>query len=186
MSACDREQLLLLAAGELEPTRADDVQRHLAECPRCAVELERLRADLSRLEALPVLEPSAAAARRIVARGRQALARRKPVRYSLVYRYRHALAVAAALLLAFGLSLFNSPTPTGPTQQQLDQLWEESGSELTDSGEMVEDLAEQYAANPWTEAANTVIAKFGQSDLNDALMEMEEHLELIEGLAWDS
>ena len=52
MSACDKEQLLLLASDDLGPRQAAQAERHVAEGPACAAELERLRQGLAALDRL--------------------------------------------------------------------------------------------------------------------------------------
>jgi len=178
MSACDTGQLLLLAHGELDPSRAAEVEGHVRACPACAAELSRLRDALAALDRLPAMDPSAEAARRILADGRRAVQRRRTLRPSFVRRYRYALAAAAILAAAIGWSLIDRPIE--PTDAQLDRLWLDPVSDIIDTGSLVEELAEGHAASPWTEAADVVIARLGESDLDDALLELEESLDLLE------
>jgi len=182
MSACDKEQLLLLASDELAPRQAAQVERHVAECPACAAELERLRQGLAALDRLTPMEPSGQAVERTAADGRRAVERRRTLRPSFVHRYRYALAAAAVVAVAVGWTLIGRLA--APTDAQLDQLWREPVSDIIDTDSIVEDLAEGQAANPWTQAADVVIAQLSESDLDDELLELEESLELLE--QWSS
>jgi len=186
MNACRTDELLLMAAEELDPDRAAELERHLAACPECAAELRRLREDLVRLEALPPMEPSALALERAIRAGREAVARRRPQRLSFVYRYRQALAVAAALVALFGWALVSHWTKPGLTAQQLDSLWEQSLTDVTDSNAMVEELADQFEANPWTEAQEAVVSRLAEPQVDDELLEIQESLDHLEGMSWDS
>jgi len=170
----------MLAAGELDARQAADLAQHVDGCDECRAELARIREDLARLAELPPLEPSAGAARRIVAEGRRAVVRRpRTIRPSFVRRYRYALAAAALVTLALGLSLLR---PAGPDEPD----WDRAMNEVYETSAMVDDLAEQYEASPWTVATDAEIARMSESDLDDALLDLEESLELIEGLSWDS
>jgi anti-sigma factor RsiW len=180
MGRCDTGQLLLLASGELDAREAADLARHVDGCDECRTELARIREGLARLEGLSPLEPSAFAARRIVAEGRKAVARRRrTTRPSFVRRYRYALAAAALVTLALGLSLLRPAGPGGPD-------WNRAMSDVYETSAIVDDLAEQYEASPWTVAADAEIARLSEWDLDDALLDLEESLELIEALSWDS
>lgn len=186
MNACRTDELLLLAAGELAPDRTAELKRHLAACPACADELRRLREDLARLDALTPMEPSALAVERAIRAGRQAVAQRRPRRLSFVYRYRRTLAVAAALVALFGWTLVSHRSEPGLTNQQLDSLWEQSLTDVTDSNAMVEELTAQFEANPWTEAQQAVVGRLAEPQVDDELLEIEESLDHLEGMSWDS
>ena len=52
-----RDRLSAYIDGELDPPAAHRLESHLAECERCRLELEQLRATVSGLQDLPELEP---------------------------------------------------------------------------------------------------------------------------------
>ncbi len=52
-----RDRLSAYIDGELDPPAAQRLESHLAECERCRLELEQLRATVSGLQDLPELEP---------------------------------------------------------------------------------------------------------------------------------
>jgi hypothetical protein len=52
-----RDRLSAYIDGELDPPAAERLESHLAECERCRLELEQLRATVSGLRDLPELEP---------------------------------------------------------------------------------------------------------------------------------
>jgi len=182
---CDRDQLLLLAAGELDAADARRVERHAAQCPACARALAGLRADFragfAALDRLPPLEPSGAAVDRALAAGRQALARRRPVLLVTLHVRRWALLAAAALALVLGIDLARGLHYTRPRSgAQLDQLWSGPAGELADTSNRAADLAESVAADPWTRAADMFVADLGASNLGGQLLDLDESLDLLQ------
>jgi anti-sigma factor RsiW len=92
--------LTALLDGALPPERADEVRRHLAECPACAAEERRLRGALSLLGALPPApEPSPFFATRLEARLREEREGRRGLLARLLAA-RWKLAVPSAALAA--------------------------------------------------------------------------------------
>ncbi len=96
----DFETLNLYLDGELSPPVCQETEVHLAACPACRQELERLRALFTALEAWPETEPARDFAGAVVAqlRGGRAAARR--LQALLVLQ-----AAVALALLAWGWSL---------------------------------------------------------------------------------
>ena len=181
MNRCDHEKLLLLAAGELDYAQVAPVERHVAGCAACADELARLRDGLAALDRLPPLEPSGRAVEAIRATGRQALAQRivrRTARPHILYRYRFAVAAAAMLAVVFGWSLLQPGRPTGATVAELD--WNHADRQVSEGSNLAEDLAEFQQSDPWTHAANTLIADLGRADVNGELLEIDENLDLLE------
>ncbi len=52
-----RDQLSAYIDGELDPSAAERLERHLAECGRCRQEMEQLRTTVAALQELPAVEP---------------------------------------------------------------------------------------------------------------------------------
>ena len=183
---CNHDQLLLLAAGELGPDRAAEIEQHAEACEACAEELARLRENLALLDDLAPMEPSGDAVNRIRSAGRDAVLKRRTVRLPFRYRYRYALAVAAALMAVFGWSLLQGPEPQRLSDAQLDQLWQQPVARVADEGAAVLDMADQVTLDPWALSADRVLAQVDASDVTNDLLELEESLEQLKGLSWDS
>jgi anti-sigma factor RsiW len=180
---CNRDQLLLLAAGELAPDRAAELERHVEACDACATELARLRENLALLDSLAPMEPSGDAVDRIGSAGRDAVLRRRTLRPTFRHRYRYALAVAAAVMAVLGWSLLQSP---GLSDAQLDRLWQQPVAQVADEGAAVLDMADQVTSDPWALSADQVLAQIDESEVRNDLLELEESLEQLKGLSWDS
>lgn len=190
MNTCNRDELLLLAAGEATPQQAAETERHVAKCAACATELARLREDLAALDRLPILEPSGEAVRRIALAGRLAVGRRRTVR-PLLRRARPLLAVAASLAVVFFIgALFNgpgfAPSVADLPPEQLDRIWETPASDLASAEEMVDGLIDQHAGSQWTVAEAAVLRTASESNLDAELLRLDESMEQLEGLSWDS
>ena len=183
VNTCDREQLLLLAADELDAQAAAAMKAHLASCPRCAEELEHLREGLALVARLPDAEPSGAAVERIRTAAAKALAgRRRLRRPSFVYRYRYALAAAAMLMAVIGWSIIQDMTgepvtsrATRVADQTLEEKWLETMSEVTDSTALMDDLDALQENDPWAKLASAVDA-----DTGDQFQEILDYLDMIE------
>jgi len=183
VTTCDREQLLLLAADELDAEAAAAMKAHLARCPQCAAELQQLREGLALVQRLPDAEPSGAAVERIRTAATKALARRRRRRGpSFVYRYRYALAAAAMLVAVIGWSIIQDITrepvtgraPT-VTDQKLEDKWLETMGEVTESTVLMDDLDALQENDPWTKVASAV-----DSDTGDQFQEILDYLDMIE------
>ena len=183
MNACDREKLLLLAAGELPAGEANVVERHAAGCADCAAELAALREGLGALARLPAMVPSGAAIERIGQAADEQLDRRRIVRPHFVWRYRYALATAAALAILIGWAavqqMFAPPMET--PRNELAGLWDKPQTQVTESATLADDLANWHADDPWTAATETVIAQMDERDVTGELLDLENNLELLEG-----
>jgi anti-sigma factor RsiW len=96
------DDLTALLDGELPPSRAEEVTRHVDACPACRAERDQLAAGAAALRALPPApEPSAGFAARLTAR-LAAEARPPPglLGRLAAFRWRIAAPVAAAALAA--------------------------------------------------------------------------------------
>lgn len=181
MSTCDREQLLLLAARELDAPAVATLEAHLASCRRCAEELEQLREALALVGRLPEAEPSGEAVERIRTAAEEALARRRRnLRPSFAQRYRYALAAAAMLVAIIGWSIVQEIVgrPGGDVvvdQWVLEDQWRETMDDVTDSTVLMDDLDALEESDPWTKVAIAVDA-----DPDDQLQQTLDYLELIE------
>ena len=183
MSTCDREQLLLLAVGELDAQAAAAMEAHLASCPRCAAELRHLREGLALVQRLPDAEPSAAAVERIRAAARKTLDRqRRRRRPSFVYRYRYALAAAAMLIAVVGWSIIQDMVrePVVGDAPKLVEKWRETIGEVTDSTVLIDDLDRLQENDPWAIAEKALLADARNYDTGDQLQDILDYLDLIE------
>lgn len=180
---CNHDQLLLLAAGELAPDRAAELERHVEACDACDAKLARLRENLALLDSLAPMEPSGDAVDRIRSAGHDAVLRRRTLRPTFAHRYRYALAVAAAVMAVFTWSLLQE---RGLSDAQLDQLWQQPVARIADEGAAVLDMADLVASDPWALSADQVLAQVDASDVTNDLLELEESLEQLKGLSWDS
>ena len=111
MTHLSMEQLVALRDAASEPGSAGS-QAHLAECPRCAAELERLHQRVARLRALPTLRAPrdrfAQVAERVRHDRRQVYFRRAGI---------GALALAASLLLVVVGRDLLAPTAANASDQ---------------------------------------------------------------------
>jgi hypothetical protein len=184
MSTCSNDNLLLLAAGEASPELAESVRRHAAECPACAEALRLLRDGLEAVGRLPPLEPSGLAVERTIAAAGPALRRRRARAMPLLRRFRPYLAAAAVVGIALGISALLREPSVSPGQ--LDRMWQQPSLELAESGEMVDDLLELHEASPWTAAETVLATRANASDVDAELLRLEETLDQLETLSWDS
>ncbi|NIA22178.1 MAG: hypothetical protein GWP05_09500 [Anaerolineaceae bacterium] len=186
MSTCDREQLLLLAAGELDAPATAALEAHLASCRRCAEELEQLRETLALVGRLPEAEPSGVAVERIRTAAAKALARRRRGRPGLgpsfAHRYRYALAAAAMLAAIIGWSIVQEMVGRPGSNDvavvdrwELEDQWRETMDDVADSTVLMDDLDALQESDPWTKVAGAV-----DTDLGDQLQQTLDYLELIE------
>jgi hypothetical protein len=115
MSACNHDDLLELARGELAPEKAAEVESHAAECASCTRELGWLRTERALFRARTA-EPAAhvwqAVERRIVIAREEKRVRRQ--RWMQVGSGAMVFAAAAAFLVA----LWGHGMPEPVTQQQ--------------------------------------------------------------------
>jgi predicted anti-sigma-YlaC factor YlaD len=102
-----REHLLDLAAGSKPEAETD---QHLRACAACASQLQEMRQTMSLLDEWQAPEPSPYFDVRLRARMREAAAR---PRGWLAWLRKPALAVAMAVLMVAGISLFRSARPLG-------------------------------------------------------------------------
>jgi len=184
MSTCDREQLLLLAVGELDAPAAAALEAHLASCRRCAEELEHLREALAQVGRLPEAEPSGEAVERIRTVAEEVLARRRRrLRPSFAHRYRYALAAAAMLAAIIGWSIIQDMVREPATgdasskvvREGLEDQWRETMDDVTDSTVLMDDLDALEEGDPWTKVAVAVDA-----DPDEQLRQTLDYLELME------
>ncbi|MBL7152730.1 MAG: zf-HC2 domain-containing protein [Phycisphaerae bacterium] len=117
------ELLTAFALGELSPQESSDVEKHLAECPRCTTELEELRAVLECTDAMSQLSADEQACESAKQRILEAEASRQttkpPAMLESIWRTimttnRLKLAAAAVIVIAaiIGLSPFLGGTVT--------------------------------------------------------------------------
>lgn len=132
---CDeiREELISFAEGELASARHHRVAAHLGGCAACAWEVERLAEVLSRTRALPTPEMPEAFWADFGAAVRQRVAAEAPPRapfFQRVGAWRDRLtwlrlvpalgaAVAAGVLLAFGLARIPRVPPSPPPAESV-------------------------------------------------------------------
>jgi anti-sigma factor RsiW len=122
MNECPKSaDLVLYAAGEMDPATAETVRCHLDACEACRAEVARLArglAALALLEREPALRPEAAARierrlERHIAGRADATQSRRPWIVRFRPYLRQALAAAAVLLLAVGVWLAGRPADLG-------------------------------------------------------------------------
>ena len=132
---CDeiREELVSFAEGEMSPDRSRQVAAHLAGCAACTREAERLAEVLSRTRALPTPEMPETFWADFGAAVRQRVATETPPRapfFQRVGAWRDRLtwfrlapalgaAVAAGVLLAFGLARTPQVPPSPPSAESV-------------------------------------------------------------------
>ncbi|MGE0481847.1 MAG: zf-HC2 domain-containing protein [Phycisphaerae bacterium] len=125
--ALGRDRLGLFLDGELPPAARAEIAEHAASCPDCARELYELQTFAARLadEALPAAAPSTdavwtAISQQLAANARGGAAgRRNSRRSSAVRRWRSALGLAAAVVLALSaLWLANRASLDGAADAQ--------------------------------------------------------------------
>ena len=111
MSHLTIEQLVALRDAASEPGSAES-QAHVAVCPVCAAELDRLHQRVARLRALPTLRPPRDRFAAVVARVRQDRRQLRVRRLGL-----GTLALAASLLLmVVGRDLLSPPSASASDQ----------------------------------------------------------------------
>jgi len=196
VSACDPRELVLLAAAELDAPARRRIEAHVAECPRCAAELQALRQGLALAARLPAPEPSPEAIDRTRRAALDALVRRRLARrprFTLLRRY--ALTAAAALVALVGWSLVQQafapdPVPVDPGRlavadgRQLTHNWDRWQNAVTDSAVLTEELGTLQQSDPWT-LAEIRLAGNASQKAGDELQEIIEYVELIEHDAAD-
>jgi len=194
VSACDPRELVLLAAAELDGAARRRIEAHVAECPRCAAELQALRQGLALAARLPAPEPSPEAIDRVRRAALGALARRRPARRPrIAILRRYALTAAAALVALVGWSLVQqwfAPDPVPPGHvavadgRELTHNWDRWQNAVTDSAVLTEELGTLQQSDPWT-LAEIRLAGSASQKAGDELQEIIEHVELIEHDAAD-
>jgi len=133
-----REEFLDLARPGRELSA--EAQTHMRECAACAAELAALRQTWSAMDAWQAPEPSVYFDSRLQARLREEQA--PPARGVLGWlglRWQPALAAAAAVALAVGISLYRPTTVVAPTQVAAPQ-----GSPAVSDLEKLDKNAEVY------------------------------------------
>ncbi len=180
MGCENSENLLLLAAGELESPQAAALRAHLAACPACAAELEELRSGLAALSRLSELRPAPAVERKIYAATAGRLHRYRLIRPNFVRRYRSALAVAAALAVVFGWSIMADLLRPGPDAAALRQMWTATTANVIDSGVMSDELADLNAGDAWSQAGHQVFSGINKADLTGELLDLRDGVGQIE------
>jgi len=101
------------AEGELRPPRRSRVERHLADCERCRLRLQRLQEALKALSALPREQLPLDFAARVMSAVRLAQGLPERVGRRLYHLWAAGAAAATALVIVIGLMLH-----PGPPQQQ--------------------------------------------------------------------
>ncbi|MDI6830470.1 MAG: zf-HC2 domain-containing protein [Actinomycetota bacterium] len=86
--------------GELAPSRAEELRRHLSSCPDCALRHRRMRALLGELSSLPSLHPTPREREALLIRLRRELAEPAPAPF---FHRRAQLAAAAVSMLAIAV-----------------------------------------------------------------------------------
>lgn len=152
-------QLLALRDATTEPGSAES-QAHLAECPACAAELDRLYQRVARLRALPTLRPPRdrfpVVAGRVRQDRRQRLVRRAGI---------GALALAASLLLV----VIGGDLIAPPSANASDQLT----AVMTESAMLEQALRELRSTQQVTDGYTTRAA----ASLEDRIAELDRRLE---------
>ena len=146
MSACNHDDLLELARGELAPDKAAEVESHAAECPSCTRELGWLRTERALFRARTA-EPAAhvwqAVERRIVIAREEKRARRH--RWMQIGSGAMVFAAAAAFLVAlWGHGLpqpVSQPQPASSTQPAPSQ---EDSTDYTAANQALDAAELQY------------------------------------------
>jgi hypothetical protein len=159
MSHLTMDQLVALRDAASEPGSAES-QAHLAECPQCTAELDRLYQRVARLRALPTLRPPRdrfpAVAARVREDRRQVRIRRSGIA---------ALALAASLLLmVVGRDLL-----TPPVANASDQL----SAVMAESAVLEQALRQLRSSQQVTDAYTTGAA----ASLEDRIAELDRELE---------
>jgi hypothetical protein len=121
MSHLSMESLVSLREPGIEPGQAA-AREHLAQCPECQSELERLHQRVARLKSLPNLRPARDRWPETLARFRSQR-RRQRVRVAGLT----GLAAAAGLAIVLGIGdLARSPSAVEPSLDQLSQVMQTS------------------------------------------------------------
>ncbi len=157
-----RDRLSAYIDGELDPPAAQRLESHLAQCERCRLELEQLRATVSGLRDLPVLEPprSFTLSPQRVAAPRP----RQPAAPPLAFGARIAAAGLAAALAAVLVVDLADIGGNGGVQQAdapqtaMERLADEDGMEAA-TGAPFADEAEAPAAGGAEEPGMTGVAE---------------------------
>ncbi len=123
-------ELLAYLDGELDDRRRAEVERHLAQCPRCRDELARLQALRAGLGATfqAALEPvrlPPTADERIREQLRRRTERRAPRQAFWPQWVYIAQALMAVLILLFGIATYRAAHPVGPGRQETIVLGQE-------------------------------------------------------------
>jgi anti-sigma factor RsiW len=147
-----REDLTALLDGALAPERATAVEAHLDACPSCRAEVERLRAGLAALAALPPApEPPPFFAARLEARLREERARpRGLARWLPRPRVLAWSGAAAAAALAVAAIPVRSYLETRAMVRNLELLedWDTASAVGVDSPEDAEIVAQLDQLSP--------------------------------------
>jgi hypothetical protein len=159
MSHLTMEQLIALRDAGSEPGSAES-QAHLAECPACTAELDRLYQRVARLRALPTLRPPRDRFPSVAARVREDRRQMRIRRAGVA-----ALALAASLLLVVvGRDLLTPPAANA--SDQLSAVMAESA--------VLEQALRQIRSNQQVTDAYTTGAA---ASLEDRIAELDRRLE---------
>jgi hypothetical protein len=162
------DALLSLREPGLEPGQAA-AREHLAQCPACQAELDRLHQRVARLKALPTLRPARDRWPETVARFR-AERRRRRVRLAGA----SGLAAAACVAAVAVIGDFSRPR-IEPGTEQLSQVMERS--------QVLESALSEY--NPEGRVLDGRTARIAQ-ELEDRIARLDRELEATELLPPDS
>ncbi len=126
-----RDQLSAYIDGELDSPAAQRLESHLAECERCRLELEQLRATVSGLQDLPELEPprSFTLSPERVAAPRPRLSATPPLAFGArIAAAGLAAALAAVLVVDLGDIGGDGASDEAATQQMLSERQADDGA----------------------------------------------------------
>ena len=141
MNECQQsEKVSAYHDGELSPASAADMKRHLAACPQCSAELERIRELSTGFAAMPAPQVPPHVVARLHARVDQLAARS-------VFRFAEGCAaIAAAVLIACTVGLFKQSAPVQPAASL--PVWEAPAA-IGENVELVSGGADEVLAG-WT------------------------------------
>lgn len=135
--------------GELSPSQREQVQQHLAHCPRCAAQLEALRGLSAALESAQAPKLSQIAAERL-RRGVEELMRRRRLEQQQQMRMAWRWGAAAACVALVGslwMSRMSRPAEAAPPWVGMAAAMDsDSAARQADSP-----AAQWYLASAWTQ-----------------------------------
>ncbi len=146
-----RDRLSAYIDGELDPPAAQRLESHLAECERCRLELEQLRATVSGLRDLPEVEPprSFTLSPQRVAAPRPRLPAAPPLAFGArIAAAGLAAALAAVLVVDLGDIGGNGGVQEAAAPQTAMERQADEGGMEAETGERFADEAETSAPAP--------------------------------------